>query len=411
MIVPLLIAAATSDASASIGGSAGVPSLVEKRAPLRIRVRIGVGVPQFRLRGFDLHFGHSQVAGGGIRFDRLTEWTIECRGRKVMARGTPGSRSYTGGLEVDTPAGFLQYEGRPYREEIRVEPVQGGCDVINVVDLEKYLDGLVNAEFSAGWAENSIGAQVIAARTYAVHQMRQAREARAHFDVDSTVKDQVYDGSWREDWRASRAVEKTRGMILAVRDGGKVLPLKAFYHSTCGGRTELPEHVWGRPFPGFKKTVECPYCHVSPRYEWSADVVSRELAEAFLRGPGRRDWPKGWRSRLPLARLLGAQVLKMDRQGRAIDVLTRWRSTNQDLELRISAVELRNWVGTQKVRSTRFRIGPLPLGLDGLRITGRGFGHGVGMCQWGAKEMGAQGHSYASILHHYYPDATLKKLW
>jgi stage II sporulation protein D len=387
------------------------PTAFEKRAPLQIRVRIAEQLDRFRVRGFDLRFSLAQS-----RFDRSTEWEVSCFRDQVRARQVGQRREllHRGALEIDTPAGFMQFNGRPYREALVVVPTGGSrCDVVNRVDLEKYLDGLVNAEFSAGWSENAVAAQVIAARTYAIYQMREAKRQKGRsFDVDSTTRDQVYDGSIKEDWRASRSVEKTRGVILAVRAGTQTLPLKAFYHSTCGGRTELPERVWGKKFPGFRRKVDCPYCSVSPRFEWSADVTSRELMEAFQRGTGRQDWPRDWRALLiPGARLLGAQVVKTDSEGRTTELVTRWTSGFRQVELKVSAVQLRNWIGPTRVRSTRMRIGPLAMGLDGLRISGRGFGHGVGLCQWGAKVLGDQGKDYAGILKHYYPDAELKKLW
>ena len=100
---------------------------------------------------------------------------------------------------VETPAGFFQYKGRPYRETLRIHALPSGeCEVVNEVDLEKYLDGLVNSEFSSQWSEEAVAAQAIAARTYAFYQMREAHmRPEAHYDVDSTTKDQVYDGSYR----------------------------------------------------------------------------------------------------------------------------------------------------------------------------------------------------------------------
>src|SRR5579885_2227232 len=225
---------------------------------VKIRVRVAPGLPVVHLRGFDLRIFDQARAGSGEPHlasapDRQSEWDFKCGHGKVSAVrvGAAGaSVDDEGQLEleapvaVQTPAGFLSLHGRPYRGEIVIYPIAGKCEVINEVDLEKYLDGLVNAEFSAKWSEQGIAAQVIAARTYAYYQMQEMREKGKRFDVDSTDKDQVYDGSIREDFRASRAVEKTRGVILAVNEGGAYIPLKAFYHSTCGGVTELPEKVW-----------------------------------------------------------------------------------------------------------------------------------------------------------------------
>src|SRR5204863_176919 len=123
-------------------------------------------------------------------------------------------------VSVRTPTGVLSYRGNPFREEIRIYARNGTCDVVNAVDLEKYLDGLVNSEFSAKWNAQSIEAQVIAARTYALYQIREAeKKSDSYFDVEATIKDQMYSGFNHEDFRAAQSVEQTRGMVLVAMSG------------------------------------------------------------------------------------------------------------------------------------------------------------------------------------------------
>lgn len=386
-------------------------------APL-IRVRILQSAARVRVRGFDLR------AGALFSARRASEWEIQCLASgQVRATSIGGASEGRGPVRIETPAGFLSLQGRPYRYALIVHPVEGEarCDVINEVDLEKYLDGLISSEFSAEWSPESIGAQAVAARTYALFRMNEARASGQYFDVDATVKDQVYDGSLREDYRASRAAERTRGQVLTLaRAGGKILPLKAFYHSTCGGRTELPESVWGFSSPGFKHRVSCPFCVSSPRYLWDLELDSARVRRALLEGAatsshGRdvaRRWPARWREALTRGNLEDLRTASRDSaSGRVTDVVTLWSpgSGGARLELRLPAVRFREWIGAGQLRSTNFAL--RALGGDRWLVQGRGNGHGVGMCQWGAKVMGEKGYKTASILHHYYPDATIRKLW
>jgi stage II sporulation protein D len=235
-------------------------------------------------------------------------------------------------------------------------------------------------------------AQAVAARTYAIYQMREASSLRFQrglppFDLNSTVKDQVYEGAHQERYRTMQAVIQTRGQILTYN--GRAI--KAFYHSTCGGRTESPEKVWGLKLP-YLKSVTCGFCNRSPRFSWLYRI-SREQIEAKLR-----------KENLLLGELSSMRVLSRNSIGRAEWVEIRGTLGSQ----RVSAIQVRNLLGTLNLRSTDFQLndhGPM------IEFLGRGSGHAVGMCQWGAKTMGDQGSRYKDILTHYYPAATLTKLY
>ena len=313
----------------------------------------------------------------------------------------------------------MQYEGKPYREELRIYTAGSLCEVVNQVDIEKYLEGLVNAEFNSRWSEEAIGAQVVAARTYAVFQMRQAQtqgQAQTqsqHYDVDATTHDQVYDGSMKEDPRAARIVEKTRGLLLTVHTSHGVEPLKAYYHSTCGGVTELPEKVWGTSNTGFRR-VSCPFCAHSPLAHWSFDLTSTEIIDALKRaGRGdsteRAQWPKDWKRLLTTGKLRGVRIGGLDPSGRVDQVILGFDLDRKPREWVMTGAKFRQWLGPARFKSTSFQ---LQLAGDRLwRFSGKGNGHGVGMCQWGAKTMGERGFKTADILKFYYPDAQLGKFW
>lgn len=416
-------------------------SLIPPSFPTRVRVRLAEASPRAVVRGFDLRFFESVDAGGrgnpganrklAATPDRASEWELRCQEGRIRAVPTAGTQGGTLDLKepvrIMSPAGFVRLDGRPYREDLEVRSVGSLCEIVNHVELEKYLDGLVNSEFNSRWSEEAIGAQVVAARTYALHQILLARAEARHYDLDSTTRDQVYDGTHREDPRSSRAVERTRGWVLTVGPQAKPAPLKAFYHSTCGGMTELPEHVWGAPFAGFKRAVRCPYCHVSPAYRWKLELGARDVARAFELAAASgdenagfaRNWPRGWRSAVRGGELEDVRAGSANAEGRIATVATVWRVPSargsvERMTLEISGAKFREWLGPARFRSASFQVHRIQPGKPPAPrwlFQGRGNGHGVGMCQWGAKAMGERGFKTAAILRHYYPDAVLRKLW
>jgi len=403
-------------------GMAAHPPAVIASVPSaqKIRVRLAEAIPKVSVRGFDLnifeaHEGKTLAA----HLDRVSEWEVRCQDGRVRLLASQGGKSLDlkEPVLLESPTGFLNFRSHPYRQVLQIHSVGSLCEVVNVVDLEEYLDGLVNSEFSSKWNEESIAAQVVAARTYAWFQIKKAqKDLKARFDVDATTRDQVYDGSVKEDPRSSRTVDRTRGLVLTVNQGQEPSPLKAFYHSTCGGVTELPEHVWGSTFPGFKRSVKCPYCSSSPRFRWQLDLHSSEVAQSMLRGArsegAAQGWPKDWLSYLRDGKLTHIRVVGLDPEQRVAKVATVWVRGKETIELNVSGPRIRDWLGVTQLKSTAFQVTEhRGTGGQRWRFEGRGNGHGVGMCQWGAKVMGEKGHSMAAILKHYYPDAKLSKLW
>lgn len=390
----------------------------------RIRVRLSKGLSEVLVRGIDLQIKNSE--GNFSRPEdvaRPQDWKFRCHKNKIEAVQV-GDHGQVFDLEspinVGSHAGFLQLNGRPFRDEFRIFSVGSLCEVINILDVEKYLDGLVNSEFSSRWSDESIQAQIIAARSYAYHQIEQSK--KLHYDVTSSVRDQVYHGSIREDSRSSRLVAQTRGMVLIVPGKKSIEPLKAFYHSTCAGKTELPERVWGKPFPGFKQRVSCPFCANSPAFRWEIDLSTSMIEERFRNGslsePHAVEVKKGstdWKKLIQDAVLTDVQVESDGLSNRVSQVITEWESPSGSLDqkrvnrLAVSGSRFRDWMGSTRLKSAVFEV--KPLSTDRWRFRGRGYGHGVGMCQYGAKTMGEKGFTMAKILKHYYPDAVIQKLW
>ncbi len=389
-----------------------------------IRVRIAEAVATAKVSGYDLRL--SEARGDHAKSaDRESRWEVHCQDGRIRATRTDADEEGQTVVElrepavIRSPAGFVKVQDRPYRDVVKIYSAGSFCEVVNEAPLEKYLEGVVNAEFNSKWNEDALEAQIVAARTYALYQIRSASE-KAHFDVDATVNDQVYDGSMKEDFRATQAVKRTAGLVLTVNSRQGPAPVKAFYHSTCGGLTELPENVWGVNAPGVGHVVKCPYCADSPRFHWDTDLRASEIADAFLRG-GRVDgaqpgWSRGWVETVRRGTLLSVRPLGLDISGRVKELRTEWRvggpSVSETRTLDVAATKFREWIGPARFRSTAFQVfNRSGLFAGAWHFEGRGNGHGVGMCQWGAKTMGEKGIKMAEILRHYYPDAILRKLW
>ena len=287
-------------------------------------------------------------------------------------------------LTVSAPL-YIQVNGRKYRGNMEISPADKGLLVVNDLPLEDYLVGLINCEISSQWPMEAIKAQAVVARTYAFYQ-KGARK-NSTYDLESTVIDQVYNGCEIEDSRASRGVSETVGEVLTYNNG----VIQAFYHSNCGGHTESSENVWGYPLP-YLQGVDCKYCLSVQSARWE-QTISLSRIESLLRNGG-----------FQVAGLRGIKTGRRNRSGRVVDLLLFAANGNQT----ISANNFRKALGYTLIKSTNFDV--LITGSDAY-FNGIGYGHGVGLCQWGAKQRAGEGFDYREILSYYYPGTRLKKIY
>ncbi|MYA28872.1 MAG: SpoIID/LytB domain-containing protein [Nitrospira sp. SB0666_bin_27] len=249
--------------------------------------------------------------------------------------------------------------------------------IVNVVDLEEYVAGVVSSEVNPEWHEELLRTQAVAARTYVLH--KKLENAAQPFDVYASVQDQVYTGRKNVNEAVLDAVRRTRGQVLTYE--GR--PIFAVYSSTTAGPTEDAMNVWAKDLP-YLKGVACPFDQKSPWYEWRA-TIPFDTVEARLKEEG---YPIGWLATLT--------PYGMTTAGRVKGI----RILHSRGELVITGQEFRRILGYSKVRSTRFSIERID---RHVVFAGKGAGHGVGLCQWGAKEMAELGYPYQSILRYYYP--------
>ena len=277
---------------------------------------------------------------------------------------------------------ILALNGNLYRGRLEVQPLAGGLVAVNVVELEEYLQGVLKDEIPVGWPAEAAKAMAVAARTYAVYQRLQNPDGLFH--LRNTTASQVYGGARGEDLRTNWAVQATRGQILTF--GGQ--PISAFYHSCSGGVTEDATDVFGLDFdtiPGVKDdfSLGC------PNSLWIERLTAQQIEEGLIR------------TGYPVGRVLGLQDLIRSRTGRILRIEVRHSRGVLVLEGR----RFREAMGSELIRSTDFEVRS-----DGAGFTfvGRGSGHGVGMSQWGAKEMADLAYQYQDILKFYYPLAQIR---
>ncbi|MEJ2182667.1 MAG: SpoIID/LytB domain-containing protein [Nitrospirota bacterium] len=261
-----------------------------------------------------------------------------------------------------------------YRGSFEVWRGPDGLYIINEVPLEEYVEGVVTAESGKDWAYEALKAQAVVVRTYALYQKMQG--AKRTYDVTSSVLHQLFKGQ-NSDPAVAAAVRETRGQIL-VYDGE---PIAAYYHSTSGGRTELPEEVFGRSYP-YLTSVKTD-CSLSPYSFWTRRIPITEIEKAL----GKNN-------------ILELSIKSNTATGRVKEVAVRGNPST----LVIEAKELRKKLGWKRLPSTDFTVKKEG---DLMVFEGRGYGHGVGLCQWSALEMALKGKSYKDILSYFYPGTEL----
>jgi stage II sporulation protein D len=276
----------------------------------------------------------------------------------------------------------VNLEAQAYRGRLEVQRLNGSLAAVNVVDLEEYLQGVLKDEIPPGWPAEAAQAMAVAARTYAIYMMEQNPGGIVH--LRATTASQVYGGATGEDPRTSWAVQATRGQILTF--GGQ--PIPAFYHSCSGGATEDALDVFGPNFDTIigvrdQFSLSCPYAL------WIERLSSREIGQALQRG--------GY----SIGQLLRIEDLQRSRTGRILRLaIHHTRGT-----LTLEGKRFREVLGNELIRSTDFEV---RADTGGYTFVGRGWGHGVGLSQWGAKEMADLAYQHQDILKFYYPLATIE---
>ncbi len=304
---------------------------------------------------------------------------------------------------------FVTFNGRAYRGLIRCKYQEspGSALIINVVDLEDYLRGVLPGEIGDRTPDEyeAVKAQAVAARTYAVWRLTEGDVSNG---LAPTVADQVYTGFDSEKEFLSRGIEDTRGQIL-VFDGR---PIAAFYHAVCGGHTAPVEKIWPdrKPAPYLVGADDDKYCSWAKSYSWNETYSLEDLKSTFIKYFSGKN---GARAK-DFAAIKDLNFALDQKSGRVemMEVVTGsgiYRETSDRIRWALMRVSVLNAI----LPSTKFT--PEKEIIDGklesLKITGLGNGHGIGMCQCGAIGRSRAGEKYERILIDYYGPAKLTKLY
>lgn len=254
--------------------------------------------------------------------------------------------------------------------------------------METYLAGVIGNEMSRRWPIEALKAQSVAARSYALYRMEEAKKEGRSFDVVSTQGDQVFRKRDTQDSYLTSIVDKTRGEVLWKN--GRVV--EAFYSSTCGGKLRSAKEAGlsdDSPIPGLRSDS---YCKRSPFRSWMVVTTLEDLADRFQKNG------------LPVKDLQSVRIKDKDRSGyvKSIEVADLSKSW------KLSGDKFRSIMGSMRLKSLLFNVEKSE---DEIHLVGRGFGHGVGMCQYGAERMATQGKKYRTILSKYYPGIAIAKIY
>lgn len=360
------------------GASTSSPLIRVKILQDKSRVEVRA-TGSYRIRALDLAKERSFPSSHSIL-------TIEASQQGIRASGEMWGRELL--IKPEGADSLIRVNSRRYRGQIIVQQKNSSLELINELPLEKYLWGVIKAEISPDWPRASVLAFTIAARTYAFKKLQDPSAKTTGYHVSSEQDDQVYRGVEGEDPLSRELVNDTRGKILTYL--GEIIEAK--YHACCGGYTASLSDVWGGK--GYPYLVAKPdnFCRKSPYFSWEFKIEVEKLGE-ILREKG-----------IILERLYRIKLLEFD-QGRRVK---RLEIMHQGGKRELTGTELRGLLGEGNLRSTLFTVkrwGPY------FVFKGKGWGHGVGLCQEGAKVMGEQGYTYKEILEFYYPGTMVEKIY
>ena len=304
---------------------------------------------------------------------------------------------------------FIIWNGKRYRGEIVLTPGDSGLIAVNRVTMDSYLRGVVPLEIGNRTAAEfaAVQAQAVAARTYAYKHLTTSRA----FDMYSTVQDQVYGGVDAEKPQSDSAIMTTADVVVLYNGQ----PISTPYHSTCGGSTAAVTEVWYnqsdepylRPVSDKIPGTDHYYCDPSPRFSWtqSYDAAGlRAVMEKYL--AGYTNAPK-----TNLGKITDVRETGRTPSGRVAALTVQTESGSYTLRGNDIRFVLRDPKGAI-LNSTYFTFTKDTGGgeVTNLTVNGRGYGHGIGMCQWGAIGRARAGQNYRTILETYYPGTTIGRI-
>jgi stage II sporulation protein D len=335
-----------------------------------IRVLLSAGTSGVVLEGETIR---AWGVDGSLAAEAAGRVTLAAVGERIRWNGT----KLLGDTLDAAGAPELRVGSRKGIGRVRLLARKGELLAVAVVPFEEYVAAVVSREAGPRFHPEALAALAVTVRTYAAGAVSKPRDPA--YDVSAGVDDQVFEGMEGVAAIFREAADRTRGVVVRYR--GELA--RTVYHSTCGGRTEDAGSVWGTDVP-YLRAQRCDDCADSPVYRWEyrmSEAEGRRVAKALGVPPGKD---------------LRIAVTGRTPTGRA----SRVRISSGGVSRELQAAEFRKASGYAKVRSLKMEIVPVA---GEWRITGEGWGHGVGMCQFGANGMARRGAEFREILARYYP--------
>lgn len=351
-----------------------------KENPQEIRVRV-----HQKIKSFDFHATGLSVQGKAaiepVAIPVEKSYRVILKNNLwIVQRPAPQQADVIRSRYLELSADVIESLGKWYSQKILLIAKNGGAfDVVAEMPVEQYLVGVVSSEMPMHWPLEALKAQAVSARSYAYATILERKHREFH--VEATVLDQVFRVLSPMQWtspslaKVVEAVRTTRGEVVSDASGRVV---KAFYHSHCGGRTVDAQFVWGGRGLG---TAVDKSCALSEAGKWKTSVSAEEIRNK-LGGPEK------------IGEIASIQAMT-NREGDSV-----WIGLASGKVLRLRGNDFRSKLGYALIASTQFHAKKVG---DQFSFEGRGRGHGVGLCQYGARAMALQSKSYREILRHYYP--------
>jgi stage II sporulation protein D len=321
--------------------------------------------------------GHNIYIDGVQRsFTNLgMNWPVQAINSQLYIDGQVVGRSLT--LEPND-GNLMTWDNTYYRGALRLTAKDNNFEIINVVDLESYLRGVVAAEMPGSWPLEALKAQAVAARTYVLYSMQPTED----YDICATTDCQKYSGIAKELPASDQAVYETAGQVLTY--GGAFA--KTYFHSDSGGVLASPKEVWGGAADYLVAHNDVEY--ETPHRNWDKTLEPSTIANVISAYGKNVGTPSAMRI---ISTTASGRVWELEVTGSAGSVT-------------LSGTSLTKMLRDMGLKSTRFSM------TGSLSMRGSGFGHGVGMSQYGAKFLSGQGYVYSQILGFYYPGTALQMM-
>jgi stage II sporulation protein D len=290
-------------------------------------------------------------------------------------------------LKIEPLNGIIFADSKPYRGHLIVKKTGNKISIINVLHIEDYLRGVLPREAGSDWDIEALKTQAIVSRTYSIANFNKHSNSDQGFDVCSTTHCQVYGGVEVEVDSCNKAILETQYEVL-VYDGKLA---QTVFHANCGGHTENPKYIWNWKYtPPYLKGLKCDYCHDSPHAKWESSIdeilIRKKLSDNNIE------------------KIKNIKIKGKTSTGTAKEL----EILHSNGKFLINAYKFRLIIDAWQIKSHNFNS----IKTDGNKFyfKGNGWGHKVGLCQWGAKNMAKKGKTYKQILNYYYPGTKVEKI-